>query len=281
MWRALLLVSLALVACGPGDLSGLRTRAALPLARQQFGIQQRGQASDALLILVFSKTAGFRHDSIQAGILAISALGQAHQFQVDATEDAAVFTPSELARYRAVVFLNTTGDILNASQQSAFEQYIQSGGGFVGIHSATDTEYDWPWYGQLVGAYFANHPAIQTATIEVSGTSHPSMQGLPSRWTRTDEWYNFVAHPPASVTILAELDESTYTGGTMGSDHPMVWCQAFAGGRAWYTAMGHTSESYGEPLFLSHLLGGILWAAGQPELPWHSFLPIMVDKSSK
>ena len=278
MWRAWLLVSLVLAAPGGRDLSALRARAALPVARHQFGFQQRAQASDTWLVLVFSKTAGFRHDdSIQAGILAISALGQAHQFQVEAAEDAAVFTPSELARYGAVVFLNTTGDILNTSQQAAFEQYIQSGGGFVGIHSATDTEYDWPWYGQLVGAYFANHPVIQTATIEVGGTSHPSMDGLPARWTRTDEWYNFVARPPDSVTILARLDESTYTGGTMGSDHPLVWCHAFAGGRAWYTAMGHTSESFSEPLFLSHLLGGILWAAGQVELPLHSFLPIMLD----
>jgi type 1 glutamine amidotransferase len=225
-------------------------------------------------VLVFSRTAGFRHASIADGIEALAALGQIHGFLVSSTEDAAVFTDDQLAAYRVVVFLNTSGDILNVDQQAAFERFIQGGGGFVGIHSATDTEYNWPWYGQLVGAYFANHPAIQTATVQVLDQTHPSMLPLPERWTRIDEWYNFQASPSPTVTVLAEVDESTYTGGTMGMHHLIVWCHEYAGGRAWYTAMGHTEESFADALFRAHLLGGILWAAGI-ELSNRAFLPLL------
>jgi type 1 glutamine amidotransferase len=214
-------------------------------------------------ILVFSKTTGFRHDSIPAGIAAIRGLGRAHGFRVTATEDAAAFTRKRLRRFDAVVFLNTTGDVLDPTQQSAFKFYIRHGGGFAGVHSATDTEYDWPFYQRLVGTHFASHPAIQQATIEVTDHSHPSTRGLPSRWTRTDEWYNFAADPRGRVHVLAVLDESSYSGGTMGADHPIAWCHRLSGGRAWYTALGHTIETYSEPLFRRHLLGGILWAAGR------------------
>jgi type 1 glutamine amidotransferase len=223
-------------------------------------------------VLLFSKTSGFRHASIPTGIATITTLGQSHNFNVFATEDAAHFTDEQLAAYQVVIFLNTTGDILNEAQQGAFERFIQKGGGFVGIHSATDTEYDWPWYGQLVGAYFANHPAIQSATVQVLDATHPSMQPLPKRWTRVDEWYNFQTLPAPTVTILASLDESTYEGGTMGDLHPLVWAHNYEGGRAWYTAMGHTADSYADPLFQQHLWGGISWAAG---LDYQIYLPLL------
>ena len=213
-------------------------------------------------ILVFSKTAGFRHDSIPAGIAAIRRLGRAHGFSVTATEDASAFRRKRLGRFDAVVFLNTTGDVLDPAQQAAFKSYIRHGGGFAGVHSATDTEYDWPFYARLVGVHFASHPAIQRATIKIVDRSHPSTRALPRRWTRTDEWYNFAADPRGGVHVLALLDESTYSGGTMGADHPIAWCHRVKGGRAWYTALGHTIDSYSEPLFREHLLGGILWAAG-------------------
>jgi type 1 glutamine amidotransferase len=161
-----------------------------------------------------------------------------------------------------VVFLNTTGDVLAPRQQRAFRSYIRHGGGWVGIHSAADTEYEWPFYGRLLGAYFQSHPAVQPATIDVVDRSHPSTRHLPARWMRTDEWYDLRSNPRGAVHVLATLDESTYSGGTMGADHPIAWCHAFKGGRAWYTAGGHTSESYSEPAFRKHLLGGILWAAG-------------------
>jgi cytochrome c len=213
-------------------------------------------------VLVFSKTTGYRHDSIPQGIAAIKALGADHGFAVDSTEDAARFTDAELARHKVVVFLNTTGDILGEGQKAAFERYIRSGGGFAGVHSASDTEYRWAWYGRLVGAYFADHPEIQPATVHIEDRTHPSTNDLPAVWQRTDEWYNFRSNPRGAVHVLATLDEATYSGGKMGNDHPIAWCQAIDGGRSWYTAMGHTSESYAEPLYRLHLLGGIESAAG-------------------
>ena len=215
-------------------------------------------------VLVFSKTAGFRHDSIPAGIAAIQQLGAEHNFAVTATEDAAAFNDANLATFATVVWLSTTGDVLNAEQQAAFERYIQAGGGYVGIHAASDTEYDWPWYGQLVGAWFSAHPANQTATIKVEDPAHPSTADLPAEWSRFDEWYNFRTNPRANVHVLASLDETSYSpgSGAMGADHPTAWCQDFDGGRAWYTGSGHTNESYAEPNFLGHILGGIETTAG-------------------
>jgi len=214
--------------------------------------------------LVFSKTAGFRHSSIPTGVAAIEKLGGEHGFTVTATEDASAFTDANLEQYEVVVWLSTTGDVLDEEQQAAFERYIQSGGGYAGVHAASDTEYDWPWYGELVGAYFAGHPAQQDATVKVAGRGNPSTAELPHRWERFDEWYNFGENPRGDVRVLATLDETTYDagGGAMGEDHPIAWCQRYDGGRSWYTGMGHTEASYTEDLFLSHLLGGIEQAAG-------------------
>jgi type 1 glutamine amidotransferase len=211
---------------------------------------------------VFSRTEGFRHDSIPAGIAAIRQQGSLRGFSVDASEDAAAFTDESLARYKAVVFLSTTGDVLDAPQQAAFERFVRRGGGFVGVHSAADTEYDWPFYGALVGAYFLNHPAIQSATVQIADASHPTTASLPRAWVRRDEWYNFRQNPRSRVTVLATLDEGTYSGGTMAPDHPIVWSHIHEGGRAWYTAGGHTVESFAEPLFVEHLGKAVLWAAG-------------------
>lgn len=219
----------------------------------------------ATKILIFSKTTGFRHDSIPNGIAAIRQLGQQNNFAVEQTEDAAAFNDANLAQFKAVVFLCTTGDVLNNAQQAAFERFIRAGNGYAGIHSASDTEYDWSWYGGLVGAYFRSHPNIQRGRIKIEDAAHPSTQGLPAVWERTDEWYDFRLNPRRRVRVLATLDESSYQGGTMGADHPLAWCQLYDSGRAWYTAGGHTSESYSEPLFLQHLLGGIQFAAGLKE----------------
>jgi type 1 glutamine amidotransferase len=216
----------------------------------------------ATKILVFYKTAGFHHESIPAGLVAIQKLGYENSFTVDTTNNADKFEKAQLAPYKAVIFLNTTGDILNETQQQAFETYIRAGKGFVGIHAATDTEYNWPWYNNLVGAYFNGHPAIQQATISVLNNSHPATKSLPATWERTDEWYNFKAIKP-DIIVLANLEETTYNGGTNGSNHPIAWYHNFEGGRAFYTAGGHTSESYSEPLFLQHLLGGIKYAIGE------------------
>ena len=214
-------------------------------------------------VLIFSRTLGFRHESIAPGVDAIRAIGDRHGFAVEHTEDPGEFTDVNLARFAAIVFLHTTGDVLAVEQEAAFVRYIQSGGGYAGIHSAADTEYDWEWYGQLVGAYFKSHPVIQEATVHLENASHPSTGCPPPIWTRTDEWYDFQTRPAAGISVLATVDETTYTGATMGTPHPVVWYHLFDGGRAWYTAMGHTSESYSEPAFIDHLAGGILWAAAR------------------
>ncbi|MEU0665009.1 ThuA domain-containing protein [Streptomyces lavendulocolor] len=215
-------------------------------------------------VLVFSRTAGFRHDSIPAGIAALKELGASSNITVDATETAAQFTTSNLARYDAVVFLSTTGDVLDDAQQKAFEHYVATGGGYVGVHAAADTEYDWEFYGGLVGARFASHPHVQSATVRAEDHQHPATAHLPAAgWERTDEWYDYRTNPRGQARILATLDETTYEGGTMKGDHPIAWCRSYEGGRAFYTGGGHTAASYAEPAFRQHLLGGLRYATGQ------------------
>lgn len=219
--------------------------------------------ADGDRLLVFTRTAGFRHDSIPDAIAAVRRVATEAGLEVDATEDPAVFHDESLSRYRAAVFLLTTGDVLGEEEEEAFERWMAAGRGFVGVHSASDTEYEWPFYGEIVGAYFAGHPAVQTATVHIADRAHPATAGLPEIWPRTDEWYDFRSNPRPRVHVLATLDESTYSGGSMGADHPIAWCREAAGGRAFYTAGGHTPESYDEPLFVAHLAGGIRWAAGK------------------
>ncbi|GEO06372.1 hypothetical protein AAE02nite_40360 [Adhaeribacter aerolatus] len=215
-------------------------------------------------ILVFSKTAGFRHGSIEAGQKAFQQLGKQNGFTVDLTENSDQFDEANLKRYQAVVFLNTTGDVLNAQQQNAFERYIQAGGGYLGIHAAADTEYEWPWYNKLAGAWFDNHPNpdnVQKGTFVVIDKSHPATSFLPERWERTDEFYSYKNISPA-IKVLLKIDEKTYRGGTNGDNHPMAWYQEFDGGRSFYTAGGHTDASFSEPLFLKHLSAGLNYVMG-------------------
>jgi type 1 glutamine amidotransferase len=214
-------------------------------------------------ILVFSKTAGFRHVSIETGKEAIVKLGLANQFKVDTTENANAFTDANLKKYAAVVFLSTTGDVLNNTQQAAFERYIKKGGGFVGVHAATDTEYDWPWYGKLAGAYFISHPVVQEAKFIIKDTKHPSTKFFTdSVWIHKDELYNFKDINP-DIKVLITIDEKSYKGGKNGDFHPFSWYHDYDGGRAFYTSMGHTKECWAEDKFLQHLLGGINYAVGR------------------
>jgi type 1 glutamine amidotransferase len=216
-------------------------------------------------VLAFSRTTGFRHDSIPAASDLLRRLGADNGFDVTATEDPTVFTDSSLRQFKVVVFLLTTGTVLDGDQKAAFERFISRGGGFVGVHSAADTEYDWPWYGQLMGAWFRIHPAIQQAMIKVEDSVHPSASQLPNPWVRTDEWYDFRTNPRASVHVLMTVDEASYKGGGMGVDHPIAWCHDFGGGRSWYTALGHSKDSYtSDEAFANHLLGGIRWSSGGP-----------------
>ncbi|MGL6162064.1 ThuA domain-containing protein [Microbulbifer sp.] len=223
--------------------------------------------ADKPRILVFSKTEGWRHDSIIDGKRAMLELGLREGFAVDISENASLFNSETLDSYDAVVFLSTTGKLFNTRQRGAFERYIRSGGGFVGIHSAADTEYGWPWYNKLVGAYFASHPQQQEAEKVVVDFEHPATSFLQAeldgnRWRRFDEWYNFRSINP-DIRVLMNLDESTYEGGENGEQHPIAWYHEYDGGRAFYTAGGHTKESYRDPLFMRHILGGIQYAIGE------------------
>jgi type 1 glutamine amidotransferase len=218
-------------------------------------------AEDPLSLLVFTKTNGYRHASIPDGRAMFDTLATRHGWRVQATEDSTAFRSERLAGVDVVVFLSTTGNVLGPEGEAALRQFVQQGGGFVGIHAASDTEYDWPWYGRLVGAYFDGHPPVQTATVRVEDRAHSSTRMLPATWARRDEWYDFRMNPRDSVRVLATLDESTYEGGSMGGDHPIVWCRTIEGGRAWYTAGGHTTASFRDTLFREHVAGGVRWAA--------------------
>lgn len=219
--------------------------------------QKADQNNRNQTVLVFSKTEGYRHDSIPDGTaLFESFAAQDPGLNVITTEEATRFEKATLEKISAVVFLNTTGDVLNEAQQNALREFIQNGGGFMGIHAATDTEYGWPWYGQMIGARFASHPAIQKATLHVLSRDHPATAPLPDKWIRRDEWYNF-KEIQEHINPLLNLDESTYEGGENGANHPAAWYHEFEGGRIFYTAGGHTAESYSDSLFIEHLRGGL------------------------
>lgn len=211
-------------------------------------------------ILVFSGTKGFRHESIADGKKVFLKIGSEKKWTVDTTENASVFTDSDLKHYGAVIFLNTTGNILNEEQQNAFQKYIRSGGGFVGIHAAADTEYDWPWYNNLVGGYFQSHPNPQTALYNVENKNHPAVSFMPDSFRRHEEIYNFKSFKKELVNVLITVDERSYSGGKMGSYHPIAWYHTYDGGRAFYTAWGHDAKAFKEPLFLQHITAAINWA---------------------
>ena len=219
---------------------------------------------EKIRVLIFSKTNGFRHSSIPVGIAAIKKLGAENGFDVDATEDSTMFNTNNLKKYAAVIFLSTTGKVLGTPEEKALQDYIHNGGGFMGIHAATDCEYKWQWYGDLVGGYFKSHPKQQMAKFMVVDKNHPATKDLPDVWERFDELYNFKYLNP-NLKVLIKIDEHSYTGGENGDNHPMAWYHEFEGGRAFYTELGHTEESYSEPLYLKHILGGIRWVS-EPQL---------------
>ena len=227
------------------------------IAGQASAIESPGIAQQQDRLLVFSKTAGWRHQSIEAGQEAITKLGQDNEIGVTVTEDAAMFNADTLATFSAVIFLNTTGTVFNDTQRTAFKEFVQNGGGFVGIHSAADTEYDWPWYGNLVGAYFDNHPpGTPNADVLVHNANHRSTTTLPEVWNRDDEWYNyrrFTDH----INVLLKLDTSSYEGSDHPGNHPIAWYHEYDGGRSFYTGLGHTEASYSDELYLKHIWGGI------------------------
>ncbi|MFG3015320.1 ThuA domain-containing protein [Streptomyces cinerochromogenes] len=209
-------------------------------------------------LLVYTRTADYRHDSIPDAVAAVRALGR---FAVEHTED-----PADLERpldgFAAVVFLSTSGEVLTPAGRARLERYVGSGGGFAGVHAAACTEYGWPYYGELLGARFTRHPACQPGRVLVADPGHPATRQLPAEWRFTDEWYDFDRAPGGGARMLLRADETSYEGGGMGADHPLAWCreQGPAGGRVFYTALGHRADAYRDPVFLTHLNGGLTWA---------------------
>lgn len=232
-------------------------------------------------ILVFSKTNGFRDDGqIKAANAALSQLAAKRGWTSYVTENAAVFNPEQLQRFRAVVWNSVSGDVLTEDQRRAFRTWIEQGGGFVGLHGAGgDPKYAWKWYvDDLIGAQFIGHtmgPHYQRATMTVEDQNHPATRALGSTWVRTDEWYSFASNPRRKgYHILATVDERTYhpwlkllpfgkgTDIRMGADHPVIWYHCVENGRAFYSALGHDASTYSEPKHLQMIAGAISWAAG-------------------
>ena len=244
-------------------LHALRLMFIIGLLCYAAGVQAQSRTSSGGKLLVFTKTAGYRHASIPDGVAAIRLMGRQQHFRVDTTSDARWFNGRVLARYDAVVFLSTSGDMLDTVQQAAFERYIRGGGGYLGIHGAAASEYDWSWYGGLVGAFFSNHPHPQQARLVIHpDPAFPVMDSLPNPWIRTDEWYNFRSLP-RDVHVLVTVDEKSYSGGNNGAYHPLVWYHDYQGGRAFYLGLGHTPESYTDPYFLKLLDAAIHYAMGR------------------
>jgi TonB family protein len=217
---------------------------------------------EKIKVLLFSKANGFKHESISAGKTALVKLASENNFHIDITEDSTKFNDETLQVYDVIVFLNTTGNVLDEAGKTAFINFIHNKGGFAGIHSCTDMEKDWEWYGNMIGTRFKDHPEVQKAVIWITNKNHPSTKELPYKWARVDEWYNYTNDLPDNIKVLATVDESTYEGGTAGKYHPFCWYHEYEGGRCWYTSGGHTIESYSDPLFMNHILGGIKYAAG-------------------
>lgn len=226
--------------------------------------QEAELESDTKNVLVFSKTGGWRHDSIETAQEALRGVGEAEDINFLFSEDADMFEEEFLTNFDAVIFLMTSQDVFEDHHRQAFKSYIRGGGGFVGVHSASDTEHDWPWFGALVGAYFEdhpNHPNVREAVVEVVDANHPATKMLPARWERADEWYNFY-NLSDEINVLLKMDTDSYEGSGHPGNHPIAWYHEYDGGRSFYTALGHTHESYSEPLFMEHLIGGLRYAMG-------------------
>lgn len=242
-----------------------------------FSLPAFAQSNNQFRAMLFTKTAGYHHESIQEGVAAIKALGQRHLFAVQWEESADKFTDEELAKYDVIIFLNTTRDILNEEQQQAMEKFIRSGKGFVGIHAAADTEYEWEWYTQLVGRMFRAHPPTQTARLHLENGQFPGLEMWPKTRLWTDEWYHYGKENVKGLNYLLSVEEKSYAPRVaregepvfegMGDFHPITWYHEFDGGRAFYTGLGHVPETFSDPIFLELLFGGIYWAATGKGIP--------------
>jgi uncharacterized protein len=246
---------------------------ALPLALSS---SARAEQFDAVVI---TKTDGYHHTAIHEAVAGLRLLAQKHYFTLAWHEEMSrVMSDEKLAAYDVVIFALTVGDILNDEQQAAMERFIRSGKGFVGVHSAADTEHRWEWYTKLVGHMFHIHPLIQTARVRVLEPGFPGLERFPKELWWTDEWYEFGPARTQGLTYLLTVDEATYdpkadwgsqgrSGKGMGRFHPIAWRHEFEGGRAFYTSLGHLGGAYSDPMFMEHLYGGLYWAATGKGVP--------------
>ena len=269
MWRGARTVAVVmalLTACGDDDPASTPTPTSLSSTTTNSppAAEPTPTAADAAAVLVLTRTAGFRHSSIEPATAAITAQLTALGIEAVVDPDAAHVTDTGLLGFDAIVMLSTTGDWLDDAQQVAIERWAASGGGIAGVHAATDAEPDWPFLEQVLGARFAGHPAVQPATVVIEDATHPATVALPARWTVADEWYDLSPNPRDGVHVLATVDESTYIGGNMGTDHPIEWSRepSAIAGRTWYTAMGHPDELWADPTFVAHVVAGVAWTAG-------------------
>jgi type 1 glutamine amidotransferase len=267
----LLVAALAAIGCGddeavtppPHDAAADVRPSAMPGdAGGDSGGDSAGEPVSTLRVQVFSRTTGFRHESIEPAQRALSRVAAERGDSLRLTEDPTELI-SGLSDTDVVVFLMTTGDVLDDGQQRAFEAYVRGGGGYVGVHSAADTEYDWPFYGELIAAWFTSHPAVMPGRVIVEAHMHPAAEFLPATWEHAEEWYDFKQNPRAraGTEIVLRVDETSYSGGQMGPDHPIAWAREIDRGRAFYTALGHPPEAWEEPLLVRHVAAAIRWAA--------------------
>nr|MBC7614386.1 ThuA domain-containing protein [Pseudopedobacter sp.] len=236
------------------------------------GMNVTAQEKKQFNALLITKTAGWHHESINEGVAAIKALGERNFFNVTWNQDGVPITEKYLQNFQVIIFLNTTGDIFKDEEQKAIEKFIQSGNGYVGIHSASDTEYEWPWYTKMVGRMFHIHPVIQTAKLKLTSNKFSGLEGFSDGQFWTDEWYEFGPETTNGLNYILAVDESSYNpkvewgdrnlkGIGMGNFHPIAWYHDYDGGRSFYTALGHLPTDYNNPAFLNHIFAGIYWAA--------------------
>ncbi|GHJ91665.1 hypothetical protein SNE510_11840 [Streptomyces sp. NE5-10] len=211
-------------------------------------------------VLLYTRTAGYRHASITDGAAALAGLAAGRGLTAETTGDPAAFHGAGLDGRALVVLLSTTGTVLTPEGRTALEAYLRGGGALLAVHAAANAEPDWPFYGELLGTRFAGHPPLQPGAVLVEDARHPAAAPLPPRWEWTDEWYEYTSHPRAAgVHVLLRADESAYEGGTLGDDHPIAWCRTVDRGRFLFTALGHAPEAYRDPAFLGHLDGALAW----------------------
>ncbi|MFF9149016.1 ThuA domain-containing protein [Streptomyces sp. NPDC014861] len=214
-------------------------------------------------VLVYTRTAGYRHASIPDAADALAGLAARRGLAAEATEDPAAFTAAGLAGRALVVLASTTGTVLTPEGRTALEAYLRGGGALLAVHAAANAEPDWPFYGDLLGTRFAGHPPFQPGAVLVEDARHPAAAPLPPRWEWTDEWYEYTSHPRTpDAHVLLCADETAYEGGTLGDDHPIAWCRTVDRGRFLFTALGHAPEAYRDPYFLAHLDGALAWLLG-------------------